>query len=582
MRAPEPVVGKSKLTGRKDDGRKSAKSEPAAEISAGAPEFPFLSPPVEADEIGRLANYRVLRLLGSGGMGHVFRAEDVALRRAVALKVMKPDASADASSWKRFLREARVMAQIKHESLVTVYQAGQERDTVYLAMELLDGSSLQDWISNNPRPKFSEILRLAWEIAKGLSIIHRHGLIHRDIKPSNIWLESPNNRVRILDFGLARYITDDQSLTQSGTVIGTPSYMSPEQARGEPVDPRTDLFSFGCVLYYLCTGVDAFQGNNTTAVLTAIAIQKPRPVRQLNPAIPAVFSDLVMRLLEKSPHDRPASIDVVGEQLRSFAGGAKPAEKTIDKAPAKPVENTRETETIASPKPERPRAKVSKKRKRANRWIWPLIGAGTGLGVVICVTAAVLIAKALNRDATPNRRDNAVSSQQQNDPAPPVQRNDPPSRPATPDRAETFVSDLQPTNKKNWPFLPPAPPGMPPMQAIGGVRVRGRDSRHGILMHPPPPFEGGASVSYELAKKYSTFHAEAAFNDGPIRPSSACTFSVYGDGKLLWQSRPLRSQSDMETCDISVKGVESLRLEVTCSDMPDGDFAVWFEPLLKK
>ena len=170
--------------------------------------FPFLLPAVEPDEIGRLGNYRVLRLLGKGGMGFVFQAEDIGLRRPVALKIMKPDLSHDGEGCQRFLREARIMASIKHEHLVTVYQVGQEGASVHLAMELLEGESLGARMDRQGKAaKLTEILRLGREIASGLAVVHQHGLIHRDIKPANIWLEAPGGRVKILDFGLARFAT---------------------------------------------------------------------------------------------------------------------------------------------------------------------------------------------------------------------------------------------------------------------------------------------------------------------------------------------------------------------------------------
>src|SRR5260370_16294555 len=281
--------------------------------------YPFLLPPLEADEIGRLGNYRVLSVVGRGGMGFVFRAGDIPLRRLVALKVMKPDLQGDMKGWQRFLQEAQLMAAIKHEALVTVFQAGQEGDAVFLAMELLEGSTLEDWCAKNPRPAVADILRLARETAAALAVIHRRGLVHRDIKPGNLWLEAPHNRIKILDFGLARFVQQDSSLTQTGAIIGTPSFMSPEQARGDPVDPRSALFSFGCILYVLCTGENPFQAETVSGILTALAIRNPKPVRQLNSNIPLALSVLVDQLLAKNPKDRPDSAEEVLEQLAHLA-----------------------------------------------------------------------------------------------------------------------------------------------------------------------------------------------------------------------------------------------------------------------
>jgi serine/threonine protein kinase len=278
--------------------------------------FPFLLPAERPDEIGRLGNYRVLRLLGKGGMAFVFLAEDAALMRPVALKVMRPDLGRDEFGWQRFLREARIMAAIKHKNLVTVYQAGQESDSVWLAMELLEGESLSQRLERSGPMEVPEALRLAQELANGLAGVHGHGLLHRDLKPANIWLEAPHDRIKILDFGLARFMNDQSNLTLPGTVLGTPAFMAPEQARGEATDARSDLFSLGCVLYAICAGVKPFGAENTMSVLQALAVHDPRPMHEINPAIPRPLSDLVAQLLAKSPDERPATAEAVLERLR--------------------------------------------------------------------------------------------------------------------------------------------------------------------------------------------------------------------------------------------------------------------------
>ncbi len=294
--------------------------QPTASIKSppGLATFPFLRPPEQSDEIGRLGNYRVLQLLERGGMAFVFQAEDLSLCRPVALKVMKPDMQEDVSAFDRFLREARLLASVKHEHLVTVYQAGREENTVYLAMELLQGCTLESWIRQHKTPDFAQLRRLSLEITSGLGAIHRHGLIHRDVKPSNIWVEQPSNRVKILDFGLARMVRDEVRLTQTGVILGTVQYMAPEQARGGAVDARSDLFSLGCVLYNLATGERPFDGEETLAILTALAVHPPKPIHLLNPGLPKEYADLVMQLLEKDPKNRPASAQAVLERLESL------------------------------------------------------------------------------------------------------------------------------------------------------------------------------------------------------------------------------------------------------------------------
>jgi serine/threonine protein kinase/Leucine-rich repeat (LRR) protein len=285
----------------------------------------FLAPGGAPDELGRVGPYRILRQLGAGGMGIVFQAEDVQLKRQVALKMLHPDAAAKRGARERFLREARAAAALEHEHIVTIFQVGEERGTPYLAMQLLRGLSLEDRLRRAegacPPVLLSvpQVLRLGRQIARGLGAAHAQGLIHRDIKPANLWLEPERGgHVKILDFGLARAVGDEAHLTQSGASVGTPAYMAPEQARGEGVDHRCDLFSLGVVLYRMCTGRLPFTGTSTMAVLTSLATDTPRPVRDLNPAVPPELADLVMQLLSKDPAKRPASANDVAERLQAL------------------------------------------------------------------------------------------------------------------------------------------------------------------------------------------------------------------------------------------------------------------------
>jgi formylglycine-generating enzyme required for sulfatase activity len=275
----------------------------------------LLQPAQENDELGRTSGYRLLKHIGTGGMGTVFRAEDLMLRRPVALKIMKPETQSN-EGWARLQREARSMAAIKHEHLATVYGAGREGEVFFLAMELLEGKPLDQWMKT-ATPSAAEILRIAREIAVGLAAIHKHGLIHRDIKPSNIWVEAPNDKIKILDFGLARPMTVQGStfVTQPEMMAGTPAFMSPEQARGGTLDARSDLFSFGGVLYCLCTGRTPFSGDVLIAQLTSLAVDTPEPVSKLNAKIPLGLSDLIDQLLRKEADQRPQSAEEVIAKL---------------------------------------------------------------------------------------------------------------------------------------------------------------------------------------------------------------------------------------------------------------------------
>ena len=289
-----------------------------------------LSAPQGEDELGRLGNYRVIRLLGSGGMGYVFEAEELTLHRRVALKVLRPDIAADPDNRVRFLREARAVAAINSDHVITIYQIV-DSEVPYLAMQYLEGESLESRLAG-PRPiTLLMALDIAKQAAEGLVAAHEKGLTHRDIKPANLWLEakpvvsqsdSATNRgvlrpqatvmrVKILDFGLVRRPTEP-SLTSTGFIVGTPHFMSPEQASGNEVDGRADIFSLGSVMYTMLTGELPFPGNSAMAVMMSLANYSPKPVIVKNPAVPRQVSDLVDRMLEKDPARRPQSAkDVV-------------------------------------------------------------------------------------------------------------------------------------------------------------------------------------------------------------------------------------------------------------------------------
>jgi serine/threonine protein kinase len=305
-----------------------------ADTTGPAPPRPsstsFLAPPQRPDEIGRLGSFRVLRVLGEGGMGLVLEAEDVALQRRIALKVMRPEIAARSEGRQRFLREARTAAGLSHDHIVPIYQVGEEKGVLFIAMPLLAGEALEDRLRREGALSISEILRIGRETAEGLAVAHAAGLVHRDLKPSNLWLEAPTGRVKILDFGLARSLESEGNLTDPGVVVGTPAYMAPEQAKGEPLDGRSDLFSLGCVLHRMMTGSPAFQGKTHGAVLLAVMSEAPSPPHVRRPDVPRTLSDLIMQLLAKAPAGRPPSASAVTAALRALetattAPGTSPA-----------------------------------------------------------------------------------------------------------------------------------------------------------------------------------------------------------------------------------------------------------------
>jgi WD40 repeat protein len=251
-------------------------------------------------------------------MAVVFRAEDTQLQRLVALKVMKTSLLTGGAARERFLREARATASLDHDHIVPIYQVGEDRGIHFLAMPLLQGESLEDRLRRERRLPLAEVLRVGRETAEGLAAAHARGLVHRDVKPTNIWLEGKGCRVKILDFGLALPTAEAGHITRSGYILGTPAYMSPEQARAGVVDGRSDLFSLGCVLYQMATGDVPFKGSDPLSTLAALATDQPRPPHEVNPALPADFSTLVLRLLARNPAERPGSAEAVVEALAAM------------------------------------------------------------------------------------------------------------------------------------------------------------------------------------------------------------------------------------------------------------------------
>jgi serine/threonine-protein kinase len=260
--------------------------------------------PSEFDgSIGRLKSYEIQGLVGRGGFGVVLKAFEPALNRVVAIKVLAPELAASNSARIRFEREAKAAAAVVHENVVPIHAVDECRGLPFLVMPYLRGGSLERRIRQVGPLPLETILQIGRQIAAGLSAAHAQGLVHRDIKPANVLLDEGVERVRITDFGLARAV-DDASTTRSGLIVGTPQYMSPEQAAGEPIDPRSDLFSLGSVLYAMATGRPPFRSETTLGTLRMIRETEPEPVRHTNPNLPVWLDGLIARLLAKNPAER--------------------------------------------------------------------------------------------------------------------------------------------------------------------------------------------------------------------------------------------------------------------------------------
>jgi serine/threonine protein kinase len=324
-----------------------------------------------------ISRYRIVEKLGQGGMGVVYKAEDTRLERFVALKFLPEDLTRDEGMRKRFLREARAASALNDPHICTIHDIGEEDGKVFIALEFLDGSTLKELVSQGPL-ELARLLRIAQQVLDGLEAAHSKGIIHRDIKPANIFV-SKDGRVKILDFGLAKKtgggVSDEHSTSGRGA-LGTAAYMSPEQALGKPLDLRTDLFSFGIVLYEMATGQAPFRGDSTGMLLLSIVQEIPEPVRRLNPGIPEELQNVIDQCLQKGKEQRFQQAGEIRTALVQMQL------QPVNQAPAQILPATKPPDEIARSKPEKVTGTASLSGQTISYYrILEKLGGG-GMGVV--------------------------------------------------------------------------------------------------------------------------------------------------------------------------------------------------------
>jgi len=410
----------------------------------------------------RVAHFRIVGLLGQGGMGVVYRAEDEKLRRPVALKVL-PDAFAqDAERRRRFLSEARSAGALTHANIATIHEVDEDAGRVFIAMELVEGPTLREMIVRG-RLGVGETVRIARGIARGLARAHAKSIVHRDLKPENVVIDA-DGEAKILDFGLAKLREADASqaksaleraetasvVTEEGRTLGTPQYMSPEQARGAAVDGRSDVFSLGVVVYEMCSGRRPFAGSSPAEVLASILRDTPEPLAKVAPDVPAALVAIVERCLAKDPGDR-------------WPG----ARELLDALEAVPTSGSSKSQVGASA--------TAKEKPTSRAWLAGVLLVVAGAVAVVALllrsrTAEVPVAAVPSPSAAPSSSVRAMTEW-------------PPPKTSSPEAATAGGANFAPRHKVDEHFTLVVPQGRP-VSPITGTNWEGTGVTPDVVVAP--------------------------------------------------------------------------------------------------
>jgi len=431
------------------------------------------------DSLGK--HYELKGLIGRGGFAEVFQVRDLWLKRDLALKALRPDLTVSETLLARFRREAEAVAALRHPNIVPIYDIGEAEGIMYILMPLIKGESLKSLLVRDGRRPIAEARRILLEAASSLGSAHEAGVVHRDIKPENIMLEGKARRVLLMDFGIAKMMdaAGDSTLTSSGTIVGTPHYMSPEQASGDPhLDHRTDIYSLSVVGYHMLTGGVPFEGENTRAILFKQMMESPRSMRELVPEVPEGLMAAVSKGMAKEPSDRYPTIEAFATALEATA-----------------AEDQKPVVAVSAP---------AKKQKRL-----PLMLAGAGALALV----AVVVALSQNPSATERRAADSARTA---------------ASPSVPAAGTSLAAGVGDSTKKLTPpgaittpspTPAPAPPPPPPAAGTGTTPAGGR--------RPATGTPGAAAVN----PRGGTPATPPAANSAAKGPTLTCSATASGDDR---------------------------------------------------